>query len=95
MSPTRAGRSPRPSSKTALKAQIDDLKDSPGRSARKELKRLQEQDGIIKAIEKRIREAKAALKDKTAELELKLQLKRTGGEDYKAETQALILNIES
>ena len=81
--------------KKALKALIDDLKDSPGRSARKELERLQKQDRIIKTIEKRIREAKAALKDKTVELKLKLQLKRVGGEDYKAETQALIEQIDA
>ena len=46
--------------KKALKALIDDLKDSAGPSARKELKRLQEQDRIIKAIEKRIRAATLA-----------------------------------
>ena len=69
--------------KKALRALIDDLKDRPGRSAWKELERFQERDGI-KTIEKRIREAKAALKDKTVELKLKLQLKRVSGEDYKA-----------
>ena len=81
--------------KKALKALIDDLTGSPGRSARKELERLREQDRLIKTIEKRIREAKAALKDKAVELKLKLQLKRAGGEDYKAETQALIKQIDT
>ncbi len=80
--------------KKALKALIDDLKDSAGPSARKELKRLQDQDRIIKAIEKRIRAAKAALKDRSAELKLKLRLKRTGGEEYKAEVQALVEQVD-
>ena len=81
--------------KKALKALIDDLKDSTGRSARKELARLQEQDRNIKAIEKRLREAKAALKDKSAELQLKLRFKRTGGDDYKAEMQALADQVDA
>ena len=81
--------------KKALKALIDDLKGSPGRSAWKELERLREQDRSIKTIEKRIWEAKAALKDKTVELKLKLQLKRTGGEDYKAEARVLIEQIDA
>ena len=80
--------------KRALKALIDDLKDSTGPSARKELKRLQEQDRIIKAIEKRIRAAKAALKDRSAELKLKLRLKRTGEEEYKAEMRALVEQVD-
>ena len=81
--------------KKALKALIDDLKGSSGRSARKELERLREQDRTIKAIEKRIREAKAALKDKTVALKLKLQLKRVGGEGYKAEVRTLIEQIDA
>ena len=81
--------------KKALKSLIADLKDSPGDSARKELERLREQDRILKAIETRIKKAKAALKDKTAELELKLQFKRVGSQDYQAETQALIKQDEA
>ena len=81
--------------KKALKALIDDLKGSSGRSAGKELDRLREQDRAIKTIEKRIRDAKAAQKDKTAELKLKLQLKRVGGEDYKAEARTLIEQIDA
>lgn len=49
----------------------------------------------IKAIEKRIKESKAALKSKTDELELKLQLKRLGGDDFKIETQELIRQVDS
>ena len=64
--------------KKALKELIDDLKDTPGESARKERKALQaQQDGIL-ALEKRILDSKIELKTLTDELELKLQLKRVG-----------------
>jgi type I restriction enzyme M protein len=76
--------------KKALKILIDDLKSSTGESARKELKSLTDQDSAIKAIQKRIKETKATLKQKTSELELKLQLKRLGGDEFKAESQELI-----
>ena len=76
--------------KKVLKSLIADLKDSPGDSARKELEHLQKQDTILKAIETRIKKARAALKDKTVELKLKLQFKRVGSQDYQAEIQALI-----
>ena len=76
--------------KKVLKSLIADLKDSPGDSARKELERLQERDRILKAIETRIKKDRAALKDKSAELKLKLQFKRVGTQDYQAETRALI-----
>ena len=76
--------------KKALKALIDDLKDSAGASARKELDNLTDQDKVIKAIEKRIRGARATLKEKSAELEFKLELKRLGADDFKAESHALV-----
>ena len=81
--------------KKVLKSLIADLKDSPGDSARKELERLQEQDRILKAIETRIKKARAALKEKTAELKLKLQFKRGGSQDYQAETRALIKQVDA
>ena len=81
--------------KKVLKSLIADLKDSPGDSARKELERLQEQDRILKAIETRIKKARAALKDKTVELKLKLQFKRVGSQDYQAETRALIKQVDT
>ena len=81
--------------KKVLKSLIADLKDSPGDSARKELERLREQDRILKAIETRIKKDRAALKDKTVELKLKLQFKRVGSEDYQAETQALIKQVDA
>ena len=81
--------------KKALKALIDDLKESAGESARKELAALQAQDKAIKALEKRIKESKAELKAKTDELEHKLQLKRLGGDEYKAESQELLRQVET
>ena len=65
-----------------LKDLIDDLKDSAGASARKELKALQAREEAIAAIEKRIKDDKASLKLKTDELALKLQLKRLGGDEF-------------
>ena len=76
--------------KKALKALIDDLNGTTGASARKELKNLTDQDKALKAIEKRIKDARTTLKKKVAELEFKLELKRLGADDFKAETQALI-----
>ena len=80
--------------KKGLKALIDDLQDSTGVSARKELKNLTDQDKVIKAIEKRIKDARATLKGRTAELEFKLELKRLGADDFKAEAQALIAQAD-
>lgn len=80
--------------KKALKALIDDLKDSTGTSAKRELNELKVQDAAIKKIEKKIKDAKAVLKEKTTRLELKLQLKRIGGETFKAESEELIQQIE-
>ncbi len=81
--------------KKALKELIEDLKDSSGESARKELAALQLQDNAIKALEKRIKETKAELKANTDELEHKLQLKRLGGDEFKAESQELIEQIDT
>src|SRR5262249_29651970 len=46
-------------------------------------------------LEKRIKDRKAALKTQTDELELKLQLKRLGGDAFKAESQQLLLQVEA
>jgi type I restriction enzyme M protein len=81
--------------KKALKELIDDLKDSPGDSARKELKLLKAQDKAIKDIEKRIKDARESLKVKTDELALKLELKRLGGHDFKAESLELIRQADT
>ena len=81
--------------KKALKALIDDFKGSSGDSARKEMVNLQAQDRAIKTIEKRIKDSKATLKTKTDELELKLQLKRLGGDEFKAESFELIRQVDA
>ena len=81
--------------KKFLKELIDDLKGSKGESARKELKNLQAQEETITSIEKSIKEIKAALKAKTDELALKLQLKRLGGEEFKSESQELIQQVNA
>ncbi len=81
--------------KKALKALIDDLKESSGESALRELEALKAQDKAIKQIEKRIKETKAALKEKTGELELKIQLKRVGDDGFKAESLDLIRQVEA
>ncbi len=80
--------------KKALKALIDDLRDSTGTSAKREFDRLKARDAIIKKIEKKIKDSKSALKDKNSELELKIQLKRLGGEGFKAENRELNQQVE-
>jgi type I restriction enzyme M protein len=81
--------------KAALKALIDDLKDSKGESAKKELKALQAQEKVITQLEKRIKECKSQLKVLTDELELKLQLKRVGDADFKLENQTLLTQVSA
>jgi type I restriction enzyme M protein len=81
--------------KKALKELIDDLKGSTGESAQKELKALQVHEDAITALEKRIKESKAELKKLTDELEHKLQLKRLGGDEFKAESKALLAQAET
>ena len=80
--------------KKALKALIDDLKDSAGASAQRERNDLKAQDAAIKEIENKISVSRALSKNKTNELELKIQLKRLGGEGFKVESQELIQQIE-
>ncbi|TWT96913.1 putative type I restriction enzymeP M protein [Botrimarina colliarenosi] len=81
--------------KSTLKDLIDDLKDTPGSSAEMERTKLEEQDDAIKAIEKRIRETKAELKEKTEALDFKLTLKRIGADEVNAETTVLKATAES
>jgi len=81
--------------KKALKDLIDDLGNSKGESAQKELQNYQAQEKAITAIEKRIKDSKAAQKTKTDELELKLQLKRLGGDEFKAESKELIQQVDT
>jgi type I restriction enzyme M protein len=81
--------------KKALKELIDDLKDSTGESAIKELKDLQAQEKAIAGLEKRLKEIKGDLKTLTDEMEHKLQLKRLGGDEFKAESQQLLRQVDA
>jgi type I restriction enzyme M protein len=81
--------------KKALKELIDDLKASTGASAQKERKALEAQEKAIGDLEKRIKESKAAVRVLTDELNLKLRLKRLGGEEFKAESQQLMRQVDS
>jgi type I restriction enzyme M protein len=81
--------------KKALKSLIDDLKESRSDLAKKEMQQLRDQDKIIKDIEKRIKEAKTAHKEKKEKLEHKLQLKRLGGDGFKAGSLAMIKQADA
>lgn len=81
--------------KKALKELMDDLKDSKGESAQKERMALEVQEEALGALEKRIKRGKAELKILTDEMEHKVQLKRLGGEDFKAETKQLLRQVET
>ena len=81
--------------KKALKELIDDLQGSTGESAQKELKALQAQERALAALEKHIKESKSELKTLTDVLEHKLQLKRLGGDEFKAESKRLLLQVEA
>lgn len=76
--------------KKYLKALIDDLADARTDSARKERKQYYDLRDGISAIEKRIKDLRDRLKIKQSELEQKLQLKRVGGEEIKAEIRTII-----
>jgi type I restriction enzyme M protein len=76
--------------KKALKELIDDLEGNTGASASKEREALEAQMKTIIEIEKRIKESKAKLRTLTDELELKLQLKRQGSEEFKADNQRML-----
>jgi type I restriction enzyme M protein len=81
--------------KKALKELIADLEDSAGESARKELKNLQAQEIAIAAFEKRIKENRAELKALSDELEHKLLLKRLGGQEFRAESDQLLRQVDA
>jgi len=81
--------------KKYLKELIDDLADTTGVSALKERKHYKELFDGIAAIEKRIKSSKDELRSKQIELELKLNLKRIGGDEAKAETRELIEQVNN
>jgi len=75
--------------KAELKKQIDYFLTEKNKP--EEAKPFQEQDTKIKDLEKSIKDCKALLKEKQAVLELKIELKRYGSEEVKAESNALLL----
>jgi type I restriction enzyme M protein len=79
--------------KKALKDLVDDLKDSAGSSAAAELARYRAAHDAIANFEKQIKDLKANVSSKQKELDLKLRLKRVGGEEFQAETLALIAQV--
>lgn len=81
--------------KKYLKTLIDDLADARTDSARKERKQYDDLRDGISAIEKRHKDHKDRLKIKQGELEQKLQLKRIGGEEAKAETRTIISHAKA
>lgn len=81
--------------KKYLKALIDDLADAKTDSANKERKNYEDLRDGISAIETRIKTHKSAFKQKQDELELKLRLKRIGGDESKAETKELIAQADA
>jgi len=81
--------------KKTLKELIDDLKGSAGSSATKERQSYEQAAESIVTIEKRIKQYKDALKQLQNELELKLRLKRIGGDEAKAETCELLQQVET
>lgn len=80
--------------KKALKALITDFKDNQSQSAIYEVTKLKSYEKAIADIEKQIKDYKSKLKLKTDELEFKIQLKRVGGEEFKSESNILILQID-
>lgn len=74
--------------KSELKTQIDYLINEKAKPA--EAKPYQEAEARIKNLESKIKECKNLLKEKQAELELKLILKRYGSEDEKAKSKDLL-----
>jgi len=79
--------------KKALKELIDDLESSTSASASKERATLKAHLKGITEIEKRIKDGKTRQRSLTQELALKLQLKRVGGDEVKAEDQQLLASV--
>jgi type I restriction enzyme M protein len=79
--------------KTYLKTLIDDLLEARSDSAIKERNQYEDlREGIV-AIENRLKTHRSTLKQKQTDLEIKLRLKRIGGDEMKAETRVLIEQV--
>lgn len=81
--------------KRELKKLIDDLTESAGVSAQREREALENHQEAIGSIEQRIKESRAMLKDLRADLDFKLELKRVGSDDFKAEKLELVREIDA
>ena len=79
--------------KTYLMTLLDDLKEAPGESARRERETYQRLGDAILSLEKRRSAARAKLKEAQETLALKLSLKRVGGAEVKAETNELLRQV--
>ncbi len=79
--------------KKVLKDLMDDLKNVSGSSAARELAKYKAEYEAIAKLEKRIKDLKADVKKKQTELDIKLRLKRVGGEEFRAETEGLIQQV--
>jgi type I restriction enzyme M protein len=76
--------------KSYLQAQIDDLSEATSETATAERIKLEAQLNQVKDCESLISERKKGLKQKQAELELKLRLKRDGVDDEKEDLNRLL-----
>jgi len=81
--------------KKVLKGLMDDLKGSAGVSAQKELARYKGEHDAIVQLEQRIKALKAKLNAQETELEQKLRLKRVGAEEFTAETEGKLGQVEA
>ncbi|MEG4023768.1 type I restriction-modification system subunit M [Microcoleus sp. S13C4] len=79
--------------KKALKDLMDDLKNVSGISAARELAKYKAEYEAITKLEKQIKDLKVDVREKQTELDIKLQLKRVGGEEFQAETEGLIQQV--
>lgn len=79
--------------KKVLRELIDDLEGSTGESAQKERKALEAQEEAITVLERKIKESKYEIKTVIDEMELKVQLKRLGGNEFKAESELLLRQV--
>lgn len=75
--------------KSELKSQIDYFLTEKNKP--EEAKPFQEQDAKIKDLEKSIKDCKTLHNEKQIELDLKIELKRFGSEDIKAESKGLLV----
>lgn len=83
--------------KKALKDLMDDLMNDINNvlsiSAARELAKYKTEYEAIAKLEKQIKDLKADVREKQTELDIKLRLKRVGGEEFRAETEGLIQQV--